>query len=497
MDPKLREQLIGAYAALEAKEYNEALSSAIEILEERPHELNGARVMGKAFVELGEVARGAALLAQAAARSLSVAASHDGAQGGAQRAEGLEWGASCLMEAAEAYVKGGDPLAAAQLATRVLQIGEAPLSRILRVGELLSGLERHREALSVLTRALKDFSAEARLHRALGESYERLGERGQAINAYSAVCALEPDDNEVVARVQRLLNQTVPTWHFPMMNDAPRNQAFRAAIEARVSPGMKVLDIGCGAGLLSLIAARAGAEAVYACESEPKVSEVAVEIMGRNELDDVVRVIPKRSTSMRVGVDLPERLDMLVCEIFDVSLLGEDALNTISDAKRRLLKRGAQIVPCGARVWCQLVESDELRARYHVDEAEGFDLSPFNRLRDPRVLQLDLKRFKFRALTEPCLAVSFDFEEDFSMMGEALLSAEVIESGRADGFIFWYELILDHEEAFTLSTSPHVEGTHWMQGFAPCYREQRQLNAGEQSHFNCSYRRFLLSFEQL
>ena len=98
---------------------------------------------------------------------------------------------------------------------------------------------------------------------------------------------------------------------------------------------------------------------------------------------------------------------------------------------------------------------------------------------------------------EPALAASFDFEGELSMMGEALLSAEVTRSGRADGFIFWYDLILDPSEEHVMSTSPHVEGTHWMQGFSPCYHGQRQLEEGAMTHFMCAFRRFLLWFTHL
>jgi tetratricopeptide (TPR) repeat protein len=384
-----------------------------------------------------------------------------------------------------------------ELFRRALALKPTPLSRTLKAARAFSSISQHEEALNALLPALRNSAQSPELHRALGEVYEAMDDRTRAIQAYSAVCALNPQDNAASARLSQLLNQRVPTWHFPMMNDTPRNEAFRAAIEARLTPTTRVLDIGCGAGLLSLMSARAGAAAVYACESEPQVAEVASEIITRNGYEEQIRLITKRSTQMSVGVDLPDRLDMLVCEIFDVSLLGEDALNTIRDAKERLLNPGAQIVPCGARVWCQLVESDELRARYHVETPEGFDLSPFNKLRDPRVLQLDLRRFGYTPLTEPILAASFDFEGDFELSGDHLLSAEVTRSGRADGFIFWYDLILDPSEEHVLSTSPHQEGTHWMQGFAPNYDEQRTLEQGEITSLICAYRRFLLWFKHL
>lgn len=490
---EIRAQLVAAQQALSSQLYGEALEIAIKILDHRPKDPNALRILGLAMLELGEK-QGADLLTQAAAISLSLTAQESDLH---LKNEGLTWASRCLIEAAEAYQKLNDHVTAKELFKKSLVITKPSVDHYLKVTEALCQVENYQDAYQVLLQAERKFPNTIEIYRAFGRVHEGLGDRNKAIQAYSAICALIPSDHEALSKVQSLLNINVPTWHFPMMNDIPRNRAYRQAIEARVTPDTRVLDIGCGGGLLSLISARAGAKAVYACESEIPVAQVAMEVMQHNELDDVIRIIPKRSTAMRIGVDLPEKLDMLVCEIFDVSLLGEDALNTIQDAKLRLLKKDAQIVPCGARVWCQLVESDELRARYHVDYAEGFDLSAFNQLRDPRVLQLDLRRFKYTPLTEPTLAITFDFEGDFSQMGESLLNATVIQSGRADGFIFWYDLILDPSEEHVMSTSPHVEGTHWMQGFAPCYQGQQQLNLGDLTHFMCAYRRFLLWFSHL
>ncbi len=47
-------------------------------------------------------------------------------------------------------------------------------------------------------------------------------------------------------------------WHYDMLHDRQRNAAYAAGLQRVVQPGDIVLDIGCGSGLLSLLAARAG-----------------------------------------------------------------------------------------------------------------------------------------------------------------------------------------------------------------------------------------------
>jgi hypothetical protein len=57
-------------------------------------------------------------------------------------------------------------------------------------------------------------------------------------------------------------------WHYRMLNDQARNEAYDRAIRRALllRPGAVVLDIGGGTGLLSMFAARAGARHVYCCE---------------------------------------------------------------------------------------------------------------------------------------------------------------------------------------------------------------------------------------
>ena len=51
-----------------------------------------------------------------------------------------------------------------------------------------------------------------------------------------------------------------------MLNDSIRMTAYEKAIKEVVKPGMTVLDIGTGTGILALWALKAGAKKVYAIE---------------------------------------------------------------------------------------------------------------------------------------------------------------------------------------------------------------------------------------
>jgi predicted RNA methylase len=93
--------------------------------------------------------------------------------------------------------------------------------------------------------------------------------------------------------------------HRAMLLDKMLNEAYQRAIAEAVRPGDTVLDIGAGAGILSLLAARAGAGRVFAVE-KTSIARVARRMVAHNGAADRVQVLegdtrrcrcPRRSTS--------------------------------------------------------------------------------------------------------------------------------------------------------------------------------------------------------
>ena len=54
--------------------------------------------------------------------------------------------------------------------------------------------------------------------------------------------------------------------HQALLSDRVRTLAYRRALEAAVRPDDVVLDLGCGTGIFSMIAARRGCRKVYAVD---------------------------------------------------------------------------------------------------------------------------------------------------------------------------------------------------------------------------------------
>ena len=97
----------------------------------------------------------------------------------------------------------------------------------------------------------------------------------------------------------------VPTWrtYEPRKNDVvitldpgmafgtghhPTTRMCLELLETRVQPGDRVLDLGCGSGILSIAAAKLGASKVFGLEIDPIAASVVVRNVHENGVQDIV-----------------------------------------------------------------------------------------------------------------------------------------------------------------------------------------------------------------
>ena len=131
-----------------------------------------------------------------------------------------------------------------------------------------------------------------------------------------------------------------PVEHARMLHDERRTSDYVAALREAMRPDDIVLDIGTGSGVLAIAAARAGARHVYAVEASD-IADVAERVFASNGVEDQVTLIRGWSRD----IELPERADLLVAEVIGNEPFEEEILETTLDARRRLLKPGARLIP--------------------------------------------------------------------------------------------------------------------------------------------------------
>jgi type II protein arginine methyltransferase len=289
---------------------------------------------------------------------------------------------------------------------------------------------------------------------------QTLKTKGIAGDAYAlglAAVAAAPGDTDVRDLVRAALSAGVPHWHAPMLRDGPRNACYSQAIARLVTPGMRVLEIGTGAGLLSLLAARAGAQ-VITCEANPVIAAAAREIAQRNGLADRITVISKYSTDLEMGQDLAEPADLLMSELFDDALFGDDIVQVIADARGRLIRDDAPILPPRAELRCALVALDH-PAEWPLGMVEGFDMSPFNLLAAPSPAVLRARIDGATRRSSPTSLLAMDFEAP--TFGPTEETAVLIsDGGMIHGVAQW--LRVDFGGEVTFENSPFDESrSHW------------------------------------
>jgi ribosomal protein L11 methyltransferase len=133
----------------------------------------------------------------------------------------------------------------------------------------------------------------------------------------------------------------------------PTTRLCLVAVEALVKPGMRVLDVGAGSGILSIAAARLGALDVSAVEIDPVAAGVCQENVNRNHVADVVEV---RAGTLEAEPTPDERVDLILANITIATLL---QLHPLFNA---YLRPGGHAVVSGV-----LAErADELRQALHA-----------------------------------------------------------------------------------------------------------------------------------
>ena len=138
--------------------------------------------------------------------------------------------------------------------------------------------------------------------------------------------------------------------HRTMLDDVPRTAAYRDALESNPSlvNGARVLDVGCGTGILSMFAARGGASAVVGVDGAAPMAACARANVAHNGVDDTVVVVQGKVEELIKDGKIPggaNSYDVLVSEWMGYGLLFESMLDTVIAARDAMLKPGGAVLP--------------------------------------------------------------------------------------------------------------------------------------------------------
>jgi protein arginine N-methyltransferase 1 len=256
--------------------------------------------------------------------------------------------------------------------------------------------------------------------------------------------------------------------HTRMLNDRARTSAYLAAIRDVVRPGDIVVDIGTGTGILAMAAARAGARRVYAIEADA-IANAAQALFKANGLDDRITLF----TDWSQHVGLPERADVLITETVGSDPLAEEVLEIILDARKRLLKPGARIVPGKLRVFGlpvtipDKVLAERTFAASAIEKWQAWYGMAFQPLREmtgdhPQTFLFQPQHAAgWTAIAEPVLLAEIDFSTVQQTTVEHTGAGTASVAGELSGVLTYFEL--DLGPGTVLSTHPKRAdpANHW------------------------------------
>ncbi len=337
------------------------------------------------------------------------------------------------------------------------------------LGKFEEAIEAYRKVLT-----LKPDFAEA--YNNMGNALRENGNLEESIKCFKKAITIKPDYLLAKNNLDLALKIYVPQWHITMLNDKSRNNAYLEAIKLAVKKESLVLEIGTGSGLLAMLAAANGADKVITCEENKIISKTAKKIISKNGYEKKINVINKKSTHLMIGEDIPKKADLLISEILSSQFVGEGILESIFDARNRLLKDKGKMIPESGAIRIALIgENKEILDSVSIKKFNEFDLSEFSEI-TPRRIDLNLKE-KVNFLSDFYNAFNVDFKKiSNDIKDEKIIKLKSNKDGLCLGLIQWLQVKLYQDVEY--ENIPFEQPSHWS---TPIYLLNKpiKLNKGD------------------
>ncbi|KAG8832287.1 hypothetical protein FRC17_001569 [Serendipita sp. 399] len=180
--------------------------------------------------------------------------------------------------------------------------------------------------------------------------------------------------------------------HYIMLTDRVRTTTYATFILSNPSlfNGAVVMDVGCGTGILSLLAARAGAKKVIAVEAS-KIADKAEAIFKASGHADTITLVRGKVEELKTLPDGITHVDVIISEWMGYALLYESMLDSVLHARDRFLKpsmtppssidqptaRGGVMAPSQCRMMLALCDPQAVIKQHLTfwNDVYGFNMS--------------------------------------------------------------------------------------------------------------------------
>ncbi|HVH50172.1 MAG TPA: 50S ribosomal protein L11 methyltransferase [Candidatus Bathyarchaeia archaeon] len=256
-----------------------------------------------------------------------------------------------------------------------------------------------------------------------------------------------------------------------MFSDHIRMNAYSAAIAQCVRPNDAVVDLGCGPGIFALLACKAGARRVYAIDVN-SVVDFGRQLAACNGFSE--KIIFMRGDSRRIH--LPERVSVIVSDVRGVLPLYSHAIDTLQDARKRLLAEGGVLLPSRDILFAAVVEAPAVyeqlagawRAIPQLDLSRGL----------PLVLNTVQRQHikPEQVISQPRACHVLDYSAATKAPAENRIDLAITKTAVGHGLGVWFQTQLTADIGY--STEPRAEETVYVHLFLP-WLEPVSLREGE------------------
>jgi len=252
--------------------------------------------------------------------------------------------------------------------------------------------------------------------------------------------------------------------HEEMLKDEVRTLTYRNSIyhNKHLFRGKVVLDVGCGTGVLSMFAAKAGAAKVIGIECS-SICDYAKKIVQANKLDHIVTLIKGKVEEVELPV---EKVDIILSEWMGYCLFYESMLNTVLYARDKWLAPNGMIFPDQATLYITAIEDRQYKDDKinWWDNVHGFDMSCIRdvAISEPLVDVVEPKQL----VTGSCVVKEINLytvqEGDLDFTNGFNLSVTRSDYIQALVTYFSVEFTKCHKRT-GFTTAPEMPYTHWKQ----------------------------------
>lgn len=249
--------------------------------------------------------------------------------------------------------------------------------------------------------------------------------------------------------------------HKVMLQDVIRTDAYQQSINNVVSSEHTVLDFGCGTGVLSMFAARSGANKVIAIDRSPLIA-TAKDIAKTNGLENIDFYHDDHQS-----LELNQKVDIIVSEWMGHCLFYEAMLEPLLAVRDRYLAKDGVMIPAKVSLYAGLVCDEDVLEDLSFLGNKPYDLD-FSPIAHVPFQQTDLVSLDPDSLLEGradlgSLNMSTISKADTPRVFSGTLTVAV--KGEVYALCGWFNAELS--EGVNLGTGPDDMPTHWDQILFP------------------------------